>query len=519
MKRAGLALLLLIAASAARGEAVQAPAARFDLVISNAPAAQVFVQIASGSDYNMLLSPEVSGNVSITLRDTTVFEALDSLRELYGYDYRVAGRRIFISPNTVQTRLFRINYLSGRRQGASDIRVTSSAITQGSNGVNGNTANPGSYGNGAPQANGQQRSEDSASVHTSSDADFWREVKLSLEALVGHEAGRSVVLNPAAGVIVIRATAAELRQAAEYLQAVQISVERQVMLEAKIVQIDLNDDSQAGVNWAGFTQHLAGRNVSLTVGNAAPGAQLGATGSLSDGVGNSVNAGASLATAAVGKGFYGLAFQAASFASMLSFLQSQGDANVLSSPRIATLNNQKAVLKVGTDALFVTGVTTNQQTTGSTTTTSPSLTLTPFFSGIALDVTPQIDADGNVILHVHPSVSVVQEQTKNINLGSLGNFQLPLATSTVNETDSVVRVRDGEIAAIGGLMQVSSSSSRDGVPGLQNMPVLGGLFRQTSKTSHKHELVILIKPTLIDDARWPEQTNAAVTTPIKGVAP
>ena len=506
-------LLLLMASSLARAEP------RFDLVISSAPAAQVFVQIASGSDYNMLLPPELSGKVSLTLRNTTVLEALDTLRELYGYDYRVAGNRIFIAPNTVQTRLFRINYLSGRRQGASDIRVTSSAITNGSGGVN-NTANPGSYAN--PQnsgPNGQQRSEDSASVHTSSDADFWREVKQSLEALVGHEAGRSVVLNPAAGVIVVRATPAELRQAAEYLQAVQISVERQVMLEAKIVQVELNDDSQAGVNWAGFTQHLFGRNVSLTVGNAAPGTALGTSGSLSDGTGNSVNAGASLATAAAGKGFYGLAFQAANFASMISFLQSQGDANVLSSPRIATLNNQKAVLKVGTDALFVTGVTTNQQTTGSTTTTSPSLTLTPFFSGIALDVTPQIDAEGNVILHIHPAVSVVQEQTKNINLGSLGNFQLPLATSTVNETDSVVRVRDGEIAAIGGLMQVSGSSSRDGVPGLQNMPLLGGLFRQTSKTSRKHELVILIKPTLIEDARWPEQTGIAITTPVKGVTP
>ncbi|HEY4080287.1 MAG TPA: pilus (MSHA type) biogenesis protein MshL [Burkholderiaceae bacterium] len=491
---------LALAALLCGAHAEEAPRqARFDLVISSAPATQVFTQIASGSAYNMLLSPEVAGNVSLTLRNTTIFEALDSLRELYGYDYRVSGNRILVAPNTVQTRMFRINYLSGRRQGASDIRVSSSSIT--------NTSTTGGTPGAAPITAAQPHGEDNASVHTTSDADFWREVRQSLIALVGAEGGRSVVLNPAAGVIVVRATPAELRQAAAYLEAVQINVERQVMLEAKIIEVDLNDDSQAGVNWAGFSNHFLGKNIGLTVGNAAPGATLGAhgtTGAITDGAGNSVNAGTALATSALGKGFYGLAFQAANFASMINFLQSHGNANVLSSPRIATLNNQKAVLKVGTDALFVTGVSTSQQITGNTTTSSPSLTLTPFFSGIALDVTPQIDGDGNVILHVHPSVSVVQEQTKQINLGSLGAFQLPLATSTINETDSVVRIKDGEIAAIGGLMQVSSSDSRDGVPGLQSVPVVGGLFRQTSTTRRKHELVILLKPTIIEDAQWPD---------------
>jgi MSHA biogenesis protein MshL len=136
---------------------------------------------------------------------------------------------------------------------------------------------------------------------------------------------------------------------------------------------------------------------------------------------------------------------------------------------------------------------------------SPTLDLQPFFSGIALDVTPQVDEQGNVMLHVHPSISRVAEQNKNIDLGDLGQFQLPLATSAISEIDSLVRVRDGEIVAIGGLMKQESRADRSGVQGLQDVPGVGALFRQTSDLNSKRELVILLKPTVIrDDAPWPE---------------
>ena len=490
----------------------------FDLSVSGANAAQVFAQIGAGTGYNMLVSPEVSGNITVTLKDTTVLEAMDTLRELFGYDYRVSGHRIFVLPNTVQTRLFKIDYLPGRREGASDTRVTSSSITEsGTNNGNGTTSsgsstsgNGGGNGNGNGNGNGS-RPDDSTHVRTTSDADFWREVNQSLSAMVGASNGHSVVLNPSAGVIVVRATPAELRQVEAYLKAIQVSIERQVMIEAKIVDVDLDTGSQAGINWAGFKNSLFGGRGHLTLGTAQPGAQLGTSGTLSDGT-NTIAAGASIVANTIGQGFYGLAFQSASFASVLNFLQSQGNAEVLSSPRIATLNNQKAVLKVGNDQLFVTGVSTTTTSSGSSTTSSPSLTLQPFFSGIALDVTPQIDDAGNVMLHVHPSISAVTEVTKNIDLGSLGSYHLPLASSTVNETDSIVRVRDGEIVAIGGLMLQESHDDRSGLPVLSEVPVVGGLFRQKSVTAHKRELVILMKPTVIPNGgAWP--TGADTTPP------
>ena len=194
---------------------------------------------------------------------------------------------------------------------------------------------------------------------------------------------------------------------------------------------------------------------------------------------------------------FGLAFQSRDFAALLQFLETQGNVQVLSSPRIATINNQKAVLKVGTDEFFVTSVSTSTTSSANNNVTSPTINVQPFFSGIALDVTPQIGEGDAIILHLHPSVSVVAEKQKNVNLGALGNFQLPLAASTVNESDSVVRVQDGHIVAIGGLMKQRESGDASGLPGTTGSSVLGTLFGQRARSSTKSELVMLLKPTII----------------------
>ena len=116
----------------------------------------------------------------------------------------------------------------------------------------------------------------------------------------------------------------------------------------------------------------------------------------------------------------------------------------------------------------------------------------------------RIDAQGYITLHVHPSVSAVSEKTKQIDLGTIGNYRLPLASSSVNETDTMVRLQDGNIAAIGGLMSQERREDSTAVPGLGELPVVGGLFRQKSTSMRKRELVILLKPTVIGDDVWPE---------------
>ena len=313
-----------------------------------------------------------------------------------------------------------------------------------------------------------------------------------------------MIINPASGVIVVKAFPADLRAVENYLKLTQVIVERQVMLEAKILEVSLSEEFQAGVNWAAF-----GRNRSrYAIGSINPGTTLNAVGSSSESISSSdvtIDAGkyGSAVTSAIGQGFFGLAFQTANFASLLSFLESQGNVQVLSSPRIATINNQKAVLKVGADEFFVTNVSTTTTSGGSSNTTTPSITLQPFFSGIALDVTPQIDDDNNIVLHIHPSISVVTEKQKVIDLGEqMGTLTLPLANSSVSETDSVVRVQDGNIVAIGGLMKQEQSADANGLPGTSSSG-WGMLFGARDSYLKKRELVILIKPTIIrNESSW-----------------
>lgn len=475
---------------------------RFDLAVNNAPAAQVFLQLGMGTNYTVVVPPELSGQVTLSLKGTTVMEALQVLRDQYGYDYRITGKRVVVYPNTIQTRVFSINYLPGRREGSSDLRVKSSSI----NVSNGGGTGGGSGGSGGKSASGGSSGEnddDTSHVRMSSVSDFWGEIKASLVSMIGTGNGRGVVMNPGSGLIVVRATPAEHRSVAEFLKAVQVTIERQVMLEAKIIEVSLSNDAQTGVNWS-----LFGTRGSSGVGvvNMAPGVTLKSNQLQTEDL--AITSGPSFASA--GRGFYGLAIQASNFNALINFLQTQGDVQVLSSPRIATMNNQKAVLKVGRDEMFVTGVTTSATQVGDQTVFTPKLDLQSLFSGISLDVMPQIDEDGVVMLHVHPAISDVKEKQKVVDLGSLGVYKLPLAASSINETDSIVRVKDGSIVAIGGLMRQSVAIDKNGLPILGDAPVVGSLFSQKSAVSSKRELVILIKPTVIteDGSGWSSESPA-----------
>jgi MSHA biogenesis protein MshL len=182
---------------------------------------------------------------------------------------------------------------------------------------------------------------------------------------------------------------------------------------------------------------------------------------------------------------------------LIELLGSQGNVQILSSPRISTINNQKAVIKVGTDEFFVTDIDfdDNNSAVTATDSTSTSVELTPFFSGISLDVTPQISENGVITLHVHPSVSEVNDQEKVITIGER-DVTLPLASSTVRETDSVIRAESGQIVVIGGLIQNSSEDNNSAVPFFSEIPLVGELFKQRRFQSRKSELVILLRPVV-----------------------
>ncbi len=485
------------------------PEPRLDLLVNNAQARDVFLAIVADTRYSMLMHPDVSGTLSVTLRGVTVQEALEAIRDVYGYDFKIDGRRITIYAPTLQTRIFTVNYPNSQRSGNSELRVSSGAGQSSNTGGSATSSSSSGASANAPSTEGSR-------VSTSSKTDFWTELAGAVRGLVGSGEGRSVITSPQAGIMAVRGMPDELRQVEKFLKAAQIAVERQVMLEAKVVEVELRDGFQSGIDWSalkngggatGAMGVLGGNTTSNTLVSGVqanlPGFTAGGTALLADGV----------SIPAAGAGLFGLAFATDGFQAVLGFLETRGDVQILSSPRVATLNNQKAVLKVGTDEYFVTGVsggTTSAATTTTTSTTStlPTIALTSFFSGISLDVTPQIDEGSNITLHVHPSVTTVTEKTKQIDLGSIGNFRFPMASSSVNETDTLVRIQDGNIVAIGGLMQMETNRKASGLPGTSDLPFFSFLLGNKVNSGRKKEVVVLIKPSIIRTAAdWEAQTQ------------
>jgi MSHA biogenesis protein MshL len=477
--------------------------ARFELSVSNAPARQVFMGLVENTPYSMVVHPEVGGTVTLHLKDVTVAEAMEAIRQVYGYEYRRDGNRFFVLGRGMQTRIFPVNYLNFNRKGKSDTRVTSGELTQA-----GNTGATGAA-SGSGQSGGAQGASrlSSIQVETSSQADFWRDLGESLAALIGTGNGRQVVVNPQSGVAIVRALPDELRVVEDFLGLTHATINRQVILEAKIISVELNDSFQTGINWAALQGSsvigMAGGGTAISQGNALV-SNLSPTGTPPGNYTGILDPGnhspiSGTATSAFG-GVFSVASKSTDFASFIELLKGQGNVRVLSSPRVSTINNQKAVIKIGGDEFFITGVTSNVTTSGLSTTPSTEVLLTPFFSGIALDVTPQIDQHSNLILHIHPAVSEVTQRDKSFLLDGRQS-SLPLAVSSIQESDNVVRAASGQIIVIGGLMKEASSDEDAGIPLLGDLPIIGNLFKHRRVTRVKNELVILLKPTLVDSAQ------------------
>ncbi|MDX7857404.1 pilus (MSHA type) biogenesis protein MshL [Aeromonas caviae] len=473
------------------------PEKRMRIAAHDVDAVEFFGSLFKGSRYSVAVHPGVAGVISVELKDVTLQEALATVGDMYGFDVQRKGNVFHVYPAGLRTETIPVNYLMMARRGLSRTSVSTGGVTanDNNNGNNNNFDNGlNSSGNNNSQGNTASGDNNTNSngtrIETDSNNDYWTDLRDALQTLIGTGEGRAVITSPQAGLVTVRAYPKELKAVREFLDQSGEHLKRQVVLEARILEVSLNEGYEQGVDWSGLSASWDGGK-GITGGGSLMDSPIAST--------------PNQIFRALGGGA-GFTISDGNFNVAVSLLKTQGDVNTLSSPRVTATNNQKAVIKVGTDEYFVTNASTTTTTSGtSAPIVTPNVELTPFFSGIALDVTPQIDEQGKVLLHIHPSVIDTEEQSKTISVGTADPLVLPLAKSSIRESDTVVQANNGDIIVIGGLMKTDRQEIVSKVPLLGDIPWVGEAFTNRRESNRKVELVILLKPTVVEKDTWQKE--------------
>ena len=484
---ADVAAEMSVGQSVGTNSGIYAPTRRFRVQAENVDAKEFFASLLNETSYGIVVHPDVAGTISLDLQNVTIGEVLNAISSIYGYDIQQKGKIFYVYPAGVRTETFSVDYLLVKRSGLASLNITTGGVSSkdSSSDSNSNSDSSSSSSNSSDDSSSDKSfdSDSGTSVITSTANDFWTSLEKAITNFIGKGNGKSVIVSPEAGLVVVSANPSELKAVKTFLDSAQQRLTKQILLEAKVLEVRLADEFQAGIDWSilGSSKHWR----SDKEHNGDWSSYVGRTG--------------------VVDGITHIVFKDSNHFNLgvaVELLQTQGDVSILSSPRITASNNQKAVIKVGSDEYYVTSFEANSVTSSGTTSVTPSIEYTPFFSGVSLDVTPQIKDDGSVLMHIHPAVIKVEEQIKKVVYGDDQNVVLPMAKSTIRETDTVVQANSGDVIVIGGLIEERKVDETSKVPLLGDIPYIGNLFKSTDKVTEKVELVILIRPIVAGGETW-----------------
>jgi len=445
---------------------------RFDISARDVDAGVFFASLINDSSYSVAVHPDVSGSISLSLKQVTLPEALRVIEDMYGYEIKLENSVYHIYPAGLRVASFSLDYLFMNRMGGSRTSALASSLTDDDDSSSSSSSSStDSEFAGSYSTNGL---EDGTDIVTVTSTNYWAYLETKIKMLLQNKEGQDVIISPMSGVVTVRAYPKYIREVKEFLEKETENLNRQVILEMQIVEVELTDEYQQGIDWdSAFSSvsEFADSTIESAIGGGGA-----------------------------------LTISSGSFSSVINLLATKGDVDVLSRPRLTAMNNQKAVIKVGGDEYFVTdvSVTTETDDDGDTTIT-PDFEFDSFFSGISVDVTPKINDDDSVLLHIHPMVVDIDEDSMTISYSTDSDsdgMTLPFAKSDVRESDTVVKAQSGDVIIIGGLMKTDEEDVVSSTPFLSDIPFIGELFTNRYKINNKSELVILVKPLIVKKNTW-----------------
>lgn len=444
-------------------------------VTEDVPITDVFIELARLADVDIEIEPNIKGGVIFRAKNKPFQEVVERLADLAGLRYSTEGGVLRISKNTPFVETYKVNFLNTVRSGSGSVDVSANVLSAGEGG--GDSISSGS----------------SNSISAEYDGDIWTSIESSLVAILASERNAAVNLNRQAGMIIVNATADGQERVRSYISQVKDFYGTQVLIEAKIVEIQLADQFRSGVNWE-FLDVNAGIASPLTQGVTAASGFSGTS---------AVDLAANAATLNFGR-------SDGDITAAVTLAQVFGTTKTLSSPRLMALNQQQAVLTFARNEIYYTvslEEETEQQASGDDVSSfSVDSTLNTIPIGIILTLQPIIDVENNeIIMNVRPTLSrttgiTVEDPGVALiaeRLGVGGTVSSSVPQVEVRELDSMMRIRNGEIMVIGGMIEQRIVNQDSGVPYLSEVPIFGNAFKTVDKELAAVQTVIFIKATIV----------------------